>query len=164
MNVVHAGFTNIGGALSPILDLLGKNLKGMTFPLPEQPVGPGDSWTAEIELPISQAAGGGPPTMAKTKLTVKEIHAGGPDTTVLIALATTYPEDPIKVEQQGQVLTLKLSGTLKGDQLFSLTRGAVVWSLVGGTMQIKMTGGVMGADGSNISMKQSTSLQLGEAQ
>lgn len=164
MNVVRAGFTNVGGTLSPIIDLLGKNLKGMTFPLPQQAVGLGDSWTAEIELPINQVAGGGPPVTAKTTLTVKEIHAGGPDTTVLIALATTYPEDPIKVAQQGQTLTLKLSGTLKGEQLFSVSRGAVVRSLIGGTMRIKMTGDVMGTDGANIAMEQSTSLQLREAQ
>lgn len=164
MNVVHSEFTNAGGALSPITEQLGKTLKGMTFPLPQGPVGAGDSWTAEMELPINQVASGGPPTKATTKLTVKEIHAGGADTTVLVALETTFPGDPIKVTQQGQQLTLKLSGNLTGEQLFSVSRGAVVRSLMNGTMRIKMTGGMLGADGTNMSLNQATSLQLREAQ
>ena len=163
MNVLHAEFTNLGEDLAGVTDQIGQNLKGMTFPLPAEPVGVGDSWTAEMELPLHQVASGGSPMMATTKLTVKEINAGGPDTTVLIALRTSFPADPIKVAQQGQLLTLKLSGTLTGDQLFSLTRGAVVQSQVSGTMGIHMTGGALGADGADMSTKQVTSLQLREA-
>ena len=162
MNVMHAEFTNVR-ALSPITEQLGKSFKGMTFPLPPGSVGVGDSWTAEMELPINQVASGGPPTKATTKLTVKEIHAGGSDTTALVALETTYPGDPIKITQQGQVLTLKLSGSLTGEQLFSVSRGAVVRSSMSGTMRIRMTGGMLGADGTNVTMKQATSLQLREA-
>lgn len=163
MNVVRAEFVNTTGALSPLAEQLGKSLKGMTFPLPQDSVGIGDSWTAQMELPINQVASGGTPMSATTKLTVKEIRADGPDTTVLIALETTFPGEPFKVLQQGQVLTLKLSGNMTGDQLFSVSRGAVVRSQVGGAMQIKMTGGMLGADGTNMSMKQMTTLQLGEA-
>jgi hypothetical protein len=115
-------------------------------------------------LMLSQMASGGTPIMATTRLTVKEIHAEGPDTTVRIALATTFPRDPIKVVQQGQVLTLKLSGSLAGDELFSVSRGAVVKSLRSGTMRINTTGGMLGPDGANITVKQSISLQLREAQ
>ena len=163
MNVIHAEFVN-AGALSPVTEQLGKNLKGMTFPLPQDPVGVGDSWTAEVELPINQVASGGSPTKATTKLTVKEIHAGGSDTTVVMALETTFPRDPIKVTQQGQVMTLALSGTMTGEQEFSLSRGVVVRSQMSGTMRIKMTGGMLGAEGTNMSMKQSTSLWLLKAQ
>jgi hypothetical protein len=163
MNEVHAEFTR-GGVPSPLTEQFGRNLKEMTFPLPQGPVGLGDSWTAETELTLSQLAGGGPPIMATTRLTVKEIHTESPDTTVLIALATTFPADPIKVVQQGQVLTLQLSGSLAGEQLFSVGRGAVVRSLRSGTMRIKTTGGSMGLDGANITVKQSISLQLSEAQ
>jgi hypothetical protein len=159
MNVIHAEFIN-AGTPSPITEQLAKNLKGMTFPLAEAPVGVGDSWTADVELPISQSGSGGPPTKATTKLTVKEIHAGGSDTTVMVALETTFPKDPIKVMQQGQVITVTLSGDMTGEQEFSVTRGAVLHSLMGGTMRIKMTGGMLGADGTNMTMKQSTSLWL----
>jgi hypothetical protein len=163
MNEIHAEFTN-GGAPSPLTEQFGRNLREMTFPLPQAPVGVGDSWTAETELPLSQLAGGGTPIMATTRLTVKEIHADGPDTTVLVALATTFPRDPIKVVQPGGVLTLKLSGSLAGDQLFSVGRGAVVKSLRTGTMRITTRGGALGPDEANITVKQSISLQLGEAQ
>jgi hypothetical protein len=163
MNVVRAEFVNLTGALSPIAQQLGKSLKGMTFPLPQDSVGRGDSWTAQVELPINQVASGGDPMSATTKLTVKEIRADGPDTTVLIGLETTFPGEPFKILQQGQLLTLKLSGNMTGDQLFSVTRGAVVRSQVGGAMQVKMTGGMLGADGTNMSMQQVTTLQLGDA-
>ena len=162
MNVIKAEFTNAGD-LSPITEQLGKNLKAMTFPLPQDPVGVGDSWTSEMELPINQMGSGGPPTTAKTKLTVKEIHAGGSDTTVVVALETTFPTDPIKVTQQGQMITLNLSGTMTGEQEFSVTRGAVLRSLMGGTMKIKMTGGMLGPDGTNMTMKQSTSVWIVKA-
>ena len=163
MNVVHAEFTNAGGTLSPLTEQLGKNLKGVTFPLPQGPVGVRDSWTAAMELPMQQVAGGGSPMTSTTKLTVKEIHAGGPDTTVRISLETTFPGDPIKVVQEGQVLTLKLSGRLTGEEVFSVSRGAVVRSLMSGTMRIKMTGAMLGGEGTNMSVKQATSLQLLEA-
>jgi hypothetical protein len=163
MNELRAEFANVG-APSPLTEQLGRNLKEMTFPLPQQPVGVGDSWTAETELALSQMTSGGPPIVATTRLTVKEIHAASPDTTVLIALATTFPRDPIKVVQQGQVLTLKLSGSLAGEQLFSVGRGAVVRSFRSGTMQIHTTGGTLGAEGAHVSVKQSISLQLREAQ
>jgi hypothetical protein len=163
MNEVHAEFTNAGGAPSPLTEQLGKSLKEMTFPLPQGPVGVGDSWTAQMELPLNQVASGGTPMSATTKLTVKQIHADGPDTTVLVALATTFPRDPFKIAQEGQVLTLKLSGSLEGEQLFSVSRGAVVRSLRSGTMRINTTGGMLGADGANVSVKQSISLQLREA-
>lgn len=159
MNVIKAEFIN-AGELSPITEQLGKNLKAMTFPLPQGPVGVGDSWTSEMELPINQMGSGGPPTKATTKLTVKEIHAGGSDTTVEVALETTFPTDPIKVTQQGQVITLNISGTMTGEQEFSVTRGAVLKSLMSGTMRIKMKGGMLGPDGTNMTMKQSTSVWL----
>jgi hypothetical protein len=164
MNMVHAEFTNVAGKLSPVTEQLGTSLKGMTFPLPQEPVGVGDSWTAETELPINQMASGGPPVSTTTKLTVKEIHTDGRDTTILAALETNFPRDPIKVEQQGQVLSLKLSGTMTGEYLFSVSRGAVVRSSRSGTMRIDMTGGMLGAGGANLTVKQTSSLQLREAQ
>jgi hypothetical protein len=159
MKVIKTAFTN-AGELSPITEQLGKNLKAMTFPLPAEPVGVGDSWTSEMELPINQMGSGGPPTKATTKLTVKEIHAGGSDTTVVVALETTFPTDPIKVTQQGEVITLNISGTMTGEQEFSVTRGAVLRSLMSGTMRFKMTGPMLGPDGTNMTMKQSTSVWI----
>jgi hypothetical protein len=163
MNVVRTAFTNAGTTLSPLIQQLGKNLKGLAFPLPAGPVEVGDSWTAEMELPISQVASASAPLKAKTKLTVKEIHAGGPDTTVLVGLETTFPTDPVTITQQGQQVTLKMSGTLTGEQLLSITRGAAVHSSMGGTVKINVAGGQLGAAGMDMSVQQSTSLQLDDA-
>jgi hypothetical protein len=135
----------------------------MAFALPQEPVGVGDSWTAETELAIAQVPSGGTPLRPKTKLTVKEIHASGPDTTVLIALETEFPGDPVKVMQDRQVLTLKMSGYLTGEQLFSVSRGAVIRSTRTGTIGIHITGAILGPDGTNTTAKQRISLQLQEA-
>lgn len=164
MNVVRSEFAKTGAAtISPITEQIAKNLKEATFPLPDGPVGVGDSWTAQMDLPISHIARGGAPMHATTKLTVKEIHAEGADTTILVSLLTTFPEDPIKVQQQGEELTLQISGSLTGDQLFSMGRGAVVRAARSGTMRIHMTGAILGANGTDMTAKQATSLVLNEA-
>jgi hypothetical protein len=162
MNVVHAGFTNATGMPSPLAEQLGRNVKGMTFPLPKRPVGVGDSWTAEVELPMTQMMNAGTRLTTKTKLTVKEIHADGPDTTVLLGVETTYPKDPITVQADNGSQTVKLSGTLTGEQLFSVTKGAPVRSSVGGTIRLEVAG-KKGAEGMKMLMQQITSLQLSDA-
>ena len=162
MNVVHAELVNAGEKPSPLAEQFAKNLKEAMFPLPPDPVGVGDSWSAEIEAPLQQVTTG-TPLKATTKLTVKEIDTTGPDTTVRVALETTFPSEPIKVMQDNQVLTLKLSGSLTGEQLFSVSRGAVVRSSRSGTVRINMKGASMGADGTTVTAKQSTALELHEA-
>ena len=164
MNVVSAEFTKGGAAaISPITEQIAKNLKDATFPLPDKPVGVGDTWTAQVDLPINQIAAGNPPMHATTKLTMKEIHAEGADTTILVALVTTFPADPIKVKQEGQDLTLTMSGSLTGEQLFSVSRGAVVRAARSGTMRIHMAGEVLGPSGTDMTAKQASSLELREA-
>jgi hypothetical protein len=162
MNVVHSELISAGAKPSPLAEQFGKNLKEAAFPLPSHSVGVGDSWTAEIEAPLQQVTSGAP-LKATTKLTVKEIDTAGPDTTVRVALETTFPSEPIKVLQDGQVLTLKLSGSLTGDQVFSVSRGAVLRSSRSGTVRINMKGATMGADGTTVTAKQSTALELHEA-
>ena len=159
-NVLHATTAGAGEATQAGDQLL-RGMKGLSFPFPDGPVGVGDSWTAEIDMPLGQMANVTTPLKTKTRLTIKEITAAGLDTTVLIALETTLPGDPIVVTQQGQPITMKLSGTLTGDQLFSLTRGAAVHSQLGGTIHINVTGGPLGAGGMDMTMTQATSLTLG---
>jgi hypothetical protein len=163
MNVVHAGFSNAKGMPSPLAEQLGRNVKGMTFPLPRRAVGVGDSWTAEVELPMTQLMSATTRLTTRTKLTVKEIHAEGPDTTVLLAVETTYPKDPITVQAENGPQSIKLSGTLTGEQLFSVTKGAPVHSAVGGTITLEVTGGKRGGEGMKMLMAQQTSLQLSDA-
>ena len=75
---------------------------------------------------------------------------------------TTFPADPIKVKQEGQDLTLTMSGSLTGEQLFSVSRGAVVRGARSGTMRIHMAGEVLGASGTDMTAKQASSLELRE--
>jgi len=163
MNIVKADFAALPSGGSPITQQLSHNIKGMAFPLPDKPVGVGDSWEAESDLPLSQLGGSAGPLTAKTTLTVKEIHADGADTTVVLGMETTFPGAPIEVKQQGQTLILKLAGTLTGEQQFSVSRGASVHSSVGGTLKINVSGGPVGAEGMGMSMRQSTTVQLSES-
>jgi hypothetical protein len=161
MNLVHSGFAPAGGAPSPLAEQLAKALKGMVFPLPDSAVGVGDSWTAQMNLPFTQINDPNARLVTQTKMKVAEIHADGPDTTVRIALETTFPTDPISVMQQGQLITLTLSGSYSGEQLFSVTRQAVVRLSMGGTIHVKSSP----ASGAiSMSIHQATSLQLSGAQ
>ena len=57
--------------------------------------------------------------------------------------------------------TLKLSGSLAGELLFSVTRGAAVRSSMGGNMRVNVSGGPQGA--MEMSLQHVASLQLTEA-
>jgi len=146
---------------NPVNEQLVKGMKGLSFPFPEKPVGVGDTWTAEVDLPLGQVANAGAPLKARTTVTVKEVSTTGPDTTVLLGLETTLPDAPIVMTQQGQTITMKLSGSLAGDQVYSITRAAAVHSQLGGTIHINVVGPGLGAEGMNMAMTQATSLTLG---
>ncbi len=167
MHVLSAAFTGLTGAPSPVTEQLGSSMKSMAFPLPDGPVGVGDSWVAEHELPLGrQALNASRPLKSRTKITVKEIQVAGADTSVLLGIETTFPDDPISLTQQGeggapQTGTLRLSGSLSGEQVYSLKRSAQVRALMGGT--IKMKTGTAGQPDVTMAMTQQTSLQLTEA-
>ena len=167
MHVLSAAFTGLAGAPSPVTEQLGSSMKSMTFPLPEGPVGVGDSWVAEHELPLAQQAlNSSRPLKSRTKITVKEIQISGADTSVVLGIETSFPDEPITVAQPGeggapQTGTLRLSGALSGEQVYSLRRSAQVRAMMGGT--IKMKSGAAGRGEMTMAMTQQTSLQLTEA-
>jgi hypothetical protein len=167
MHVLSAAFTGLAGAPSPVTEQLGSSMKSMTFPLPEGPVGVGDSWVAEHELPLGQQAlNASRPLKSHTKITVKEIRVGGADTSVVLGIETSFPDEPITLTQPGeggasQTGTLRLSGGLSGEQVYSLRRSAQVRAMMGGT--IKMKSGAAGRGEMTMAMTQQTSLQLTEA-
>ncbi len=75
MHVLSAAFTGLAGAPSPVTEQLGNSMKSMAFPLPEEPVGVGDSWVTEHELPLGQQAlSTSAPLKSRTRITVKEIQ------------------------------------------------------------------------------------------
>src|SRR5947209_13949117 len=122
MHVLSAAFTGLTGAASPVTEQLGSSLKAMAFPLPEGPVGVGDSWVAEHELPLGrQALNASRPLKSRTRITLKEIQIAGADTSVVLGIETHFPDEPITLTQQGeggapQTGTLRLSGSLSGEQ------------------------------------------------
>jgi hypothetical protein len=164
MNIVHAEFANAAGPLSPITEQIGRNIKGMAYPLPEKPVGVGDSWTAHTQLPLEQVAGAHTALNATTTLTVKQLNTGGADTTVLLGVETRFPGDPIQVTQEGHQRTVKMSGSSTGELLFSLTKGAAVRLSMEGKVAVNVSGDPAGSDAVDLSVRQATTLQLNGAQ
>src|SRR5439155_1113828 len=81
-------------------------------------------------------------------------------TTIVLAVETSFPTDPVTVTQEGQTSTLRFSGTLTGGRQFSGSRGAPLSSTMSGTMRINARGGQLGAAGMTMAMEQRTSLQL----
>lgn len=161
MQVLSAAFSGMAGAPSPVTEQMGSSVKAMAMRLPEAPVGVGDSWVSEQELPLGQQLNPSKPIKSRTKLTVKEIQVAGPDTSVLLTVETSFPGDPIEVTQQGQHVTMKFSGGLSGEQVFSLTKSVPVRATMGGTMKINVRGQQQGE--MTMAMRQQTSLQLAEA-
>ena len=167
MHVLSAAFTGLTGAPSPVTEQLGSSMKAMAFPLPEGPVGVGDSWVAEHELPLGQQAlNASRPLKSRTRITLKEIQIAGADTSVVLGIETHFPDDPITLTQRGeggapQTGTLRLSGSLSGEQVYSLQRSAQVRAMMGGT--IRMKSGTAGQPETTMAMTQQTSLQLTEA-
>jgi hypothetical protein len=160
MQVVRAAFTGLAGTPNPVTEELGKNLKAMAFPLPAAPVGVGDSWTAERELALGEQVNASAPVKSHNKLTVKEIQVTGADTAVLLAVETTFPGDPIELSQQGQHVTMRLSGGLTGEQLYSLTKSAPVRGTMSGTLRIHVKGATQAQGEMTMAMTQQTTLRL----
>jgi len=151
------------GVAPELASQVSTNVKAIAFPLPEQPVGQGDSWTVMTDLPMAQLAGASGAGSARTTRTVREIRVAQGDTSVVLAVETTFPRDPITLRIGGQPATLKLSGGQSGEQVFSLTRGVVVSGTMKGTMRMNVTGGPVGPKGMVLSSATETTLRLIDA-
>ena len=126
--------------------------------LPDQAVGPGDDWTTETELPVASV--GGPPITVHTKVTVREISVSRGDTTVRLGGETILPAKPMQFSVGGQQFSVAMRGAITGEQVLSLTRGAVVNAALGGTMYIAVSGGFFGAPGMKARVQQQGTLKL----
>jgi len=144
--------------LSPLVrDQLQAALQVAAPALPDQPVGIGDSWTNDMQLPVS---GLGSPITVHTRLTVKDISVSRGDTIVRFNVETALPAEPMRLSFAGQQFTIALKGAITGEQTLSLTRGAVVSAALGGTMHVGVSGGPLGASGMKVRVQQQGTLKL----
>jgi hypothetical protein len=155
---VHNDVSALSGIPPLVRDQMQVGFRAAALALPDQPVGPGDSWTNETELPVS--AIGGAPLTVHTKVTVREISVSRGDTTVRLRVETALPAEPMKFAFGGQQFTVALKGAITGEQTLSLTRGAVVSAALGGTMHVGVSGGFFGAPGMKVRVQQQGTLKL----
>ena len=155
---VRNDVSSLSGLPPLVRDQMQVGFRAAALALPDQPVGPGDSWTNETELPVS--AIGGAPLTVHTKVTVREIGVSRGDTTVRLAVETALPAKPMQFAFGGQQFTVALKGAITGEQLLSLTRGAVVNAALGGTMHVAVSGGFFGAPGMKLRIQQQGTLKL----
>lgn len=139
------------------------SLRTMSLPFPDSAVGPGDSWTTQVQVPYTDFAGG-TPVFATTRITVQSLAVERGDTVAGLRLQVQLPNKPIPIVVFGQRSTIALSGTIDGQQRFALTRGAVLATTYAGTVRVTMKGGSLGSNVMNLDFNQSASLTLqGEA-
>jgi hypothetical protein len=155
---VRNDVSSLSGVPPLVRDQMQVGFRAAALALPDQPVGPGDSWTNETELPVG--AIGGAPLTVHTKVTVREISVSGGDTTVRLGVETALPAAPMQFAFGGQQFTVALKGAITGEQLLSLTRGAVVTAALGGTMHVAVSGGFFGAPGMKVRVQQQGTLKL----
>jgi hypothetical protein len=146
---------------SAVGDQIQLGFRAVAVPLPERAVGTGDSWTNEVELPFGEYAGGAPIT-ATTRLTVREMSVTAGDTTVRLGVETTLPDRPLYFSVGGQPITVRLRGAITGEQVLSLTRGAVMEASLVGTMRVTVTGGLLGPQGMAMRVDQQGTMRLVE--
>ena len=162
LRLVRNDFSALNRLPSIVGDQVLLGFRAAAVPFPEQPVGPGDRWTNEVELPFGQIPGGAPIT-ATTTLTVREILVTGSDTTVHFSVETSLPERPLRFTMGGQPIIIAVRGAMAGEQLFSLTRGTAVTASLGGTIRVNVTGGLFGPQGMALRVDQQGTIALREA-
>ena len=144
---------------SQVAEQMMASLRTMSFPLPDSAVGPGDAWTAQIQVPYTDFAGG-QPVFAKTRLGVQQLEVVRGDTVAALTLKLDLPHQPIPVVVFGQKGTISLSGTISGTQRFSLTRGAVLGTDYAGNVVVTMKGGTLGSNSMNLDIAQQATLTM----
>lgn len=142
-----------------VADQLQLVFRAAALTFPDEPVGDGDSWTNTIVLPLGQVAGA-VPVVAKTKITVQDLSVLAGDTIAHLGVATGLPDRPLRFTFGGQTIIVTLAGTITGEQRFSLTRGALVDANLGGTMLVRITGGMFGSVGMSMRVDQQGTLHL----
>jgi hypothetical protein len=151
-----SGVNRLPGVIGDQLQLV---FRAAAVSLPEDSVKAGDSWSNTVELPFGQVAGGAPLT-AKTKVTIRDLSVQAGDTIARLVIATGVPDRPMRFSFGGQSITVLLMGTITGEQTLSVSRGALVEATLGGTMLVRVTGGIFGPQGMTMRVDQQGAMHL----
>jgi hypothetical protein len=162
LHFVRNDLSALEGLPAMVREQVQLGLRAAALEFPAQPVGTSDSWTNQTELPFAELTAGTPFRLA-SKVTIQGISVSRGDTTVHLMVETQLPERPLRFMFSGQPVTVSLRGGITGEQVFSLTRGAVVSGTLGGTIHLHVAGGFLGADGMAMRMDQRGSVHLVEA-
>ena len=159
MKVVSSEVSDAGGVPPQIANQIASGLRGASFPLPDRPLKIGESWTVDMDAPTG-LPGMSQPLKLHYEITLKDVQVTGTDTVIRLALATTFPKDPIPVAGQGGSGTVQMDGSMQGEQQFSITRGTIVRVDMNGSLKVTSSGG-LGAG--SMSMQQRLGLELLES-
>ena len=136
---LHVRVSDPLGEAPPEAQRVAGNVQMFNYPLPVEPVGKGDHWRVETDIPLAGLPDAGGPISVQSVLTVKDITVTAGDTTVVFVITTQFPDRPITMSRMGQTMTMKVSGTINGEQSFSMSQGMVLDGNVNGTIQMTMT-------------------------
>jgi hypothetical protein len=161
LRFVRADFSSLGRLPIIVREQVELGIRAAALSFPEEAVGPGDGWSIQTELPFAQLASGSPLDVT-SKITVRSITVTRGDTTVELGVETALPERPLEFNFGGQTVAVRLRGGITGNQVFSLTRGAVVNGMLGGLMHLTVTGGFFGSQGMMMRVEQRAATRLVE--
>lgn len=161
LRFVRSDFSSLARLPILVREQVELGIRAAALSFPDTAVGPGDGWTVATELPFAQLASG-TSLRVSSRITVRSITVTRGDTTVSLGVETLLPERPLEFNFGGQTVAVRLRGGITGDQLFSLTRGAVIKGTLGGIVHLNVTGGFFGPQGMAMRVEQRATTRLVE--
>jgi len=143
MQVVRSEVSDAAGVPPQLANQIVTGLRGASFPLPDHPLRVGESWSVDMAAPTG-VPGMTAPLKLRYTLTLKGVRASGADTVVRLALETSFPKEPISLGGDGPPSTMRFDGSLRGEQEYSLSRGAIVRVALSGSLRVSTSGGGLG--------------------
>lgn len=143
MQVVTSEVANAAGVPPQLANQIAAGLRGASFPLPDHALSVGDSWTVAMTAP-TPVPGLNQPLTLSYRITLKALRVTAADTVVHLSLETSFPKDPLTLNLGGAPATMTINGSLRGEQDYSIVRGAIISVDLKGTVRVAMRGGPMG--------------------
>jgi hypothetical protein len=161
MAVRRAAFTDPGGNSTRFSGSMAEAVRTYAIGFPPQAVAVGDSWSTTINAGLGQTFPGMSDSLAiAATLTVDSVIVTGRDTTVLLKVRLVFPETPLVLKTGGVEMTMRMSGVIEGEELFSIARGVMLRSTMDGTMHMTMSSAAFGATPVRMAMTQHLTRQV----